>query len=465
MPYIVFEVNEIPLCVLEKYISNKPKSNIAKLRNRIITKAEDLPEEELYPSQTWASINTGKSFNEHRVKWFSDRLALEDLYWNKVQKTGKKVSVVGSLHTSPANSFLTSDHNFVCFIPDFFSNDNKTYPKNFQAFQEFNIKVTDENKRFSNLSLLWSAFKSFLTKPNLFNWGLNNFLALKQVITIIISSIFVNKERLRLAQFSLSCSIFFNSLRKKPDLAIIFTNHVASMMHRYLHAYIESKSNPYGEDWNKKYCKEVEFSIDLLDEWIGKIMKASDKDATKIIMLSSMGQKINEEINQEHVSNFQADYVLKDPHLLLEKLVENLPPYTQRGVMVPQYAFNFSNSSEAFYVHEQLSKIGTDKNLRFGHYTNNKNESTNIKGMYLNSDVNNDVVTLSVQLNQDIINIYDNEFNFSKLGFTKVSTDNHHSGEHDKNGILWSNFLFSNQKEINYLDFSKIFADHLENKT
>ena len=90
MPYIVFEVNEIPLCVLEKYISNKPKSNIAKLRNRIITKAEDLPEEELYPSQTWASINTGKSFNEHRVKWFSDRLALEDLYWNKVQKTEKK---------------------------------------------------------------------------------------------------------------------------------------------------------------------------------------------------------------------------------------------------------------------------------------------------------------------------------------------------------------------------------------
>ena len=139
-------------------------------------------------------------------------------------------------------------------------------------------------------------------------------------------------------------------------------------------------------------------------------MKASDKDATKIIMLSSMGQKINEEINQEHVSNFQADYVLKDPHLLLEKLVENLPPYTQRGVMVPQYAFNFSNSNEAFYVHEQLSKIGTDKNLRFGHYTNNKNESTNIKGMYLNSDVNNDVVTLSVQLNQDIINIYNNLF-------------------------------------------------------
>ena len=120
MPYIVFEVNEIPLCVLEKYVSNKPKSNIAKLRNRIITKAEDLPEEELYPSQTWASINTGKSFNEHKVKWFSDSLALEDLYWNKVQKTEKKVSVVGSLHTSPANSFLTSDHNFCMLYTRFF---------------------------------------------------------------------------------------------------------------------------------------------------------------------------------------------------------------------------------------------------------------------------------------------------------------------------------------------------------
>lgn len=464
MPYIVFEVNEIPLCVLEKYVSNKPSSNIAKLQHRVITSANDLPEEELYPSQTWASINTGKCFNEHKVKWFSDSLAFEDLYWNKIQKTGKKVSIVGSLHTSPAEIFLTKDHNFVCFLPDFFSNDNKTYPQNFQAFQEFNIKVTDENRRFSNLSLLWSAFKSFLAKPSFINWGLNNFLAIKQIVYIVISSILINKERLRLAQFSLSCSIFFNSLRKKPDLAIIFTNHVASMMHRYLHAYIEPQSNPYDEHWNKKHNKEVEFSIDLLDEWLGKIMDDSDIDASKIIILSSMGQKINEEIDEKHISNFQFDYVLKDPDLLLEKLVENLPPYTQKGVMVPQYAFKFSNSSKAFSVHEQLSKIGTDKNLRFGHYTNNKNESTNIKGMYLNSDINNDVVTLSVQLNHDIINIYGNEFNFSDLGFTKIATDNHHSGEHDKNGILWSNFLFSNQKEIDYLHFTRIFTDHLENE-
>ena len=70
-----------------------------------------------------------------------------------------------------------------------------------EDFQNFNVNATNENRRVSNLNLLKDAFIAFIKNPSLKNWGLNNLLALKQILHIIISSIFINKERLRLAQF------------------------------------------------------------------------------------------------------------------------------------------------------------------------------------------------------------------------------------------------------------------------
>ena len=201
MATVVLEVNEIPLKVLDKFILENPESNLSKLKYRITTLANDLPEDELYPSQTWASINTGLPFSQHRVKWFSDELNTEELYWQKLQKLGYRTTIVGSLHTSPASNFLKEDHNFDVFIPDFFSKDKTTFPRNYEDFQNFNIDATNENRRVSSLGLLKDALLAFLKKPSLKNWGLNNLLAFKQILHIVLSYIFINKERLRLAQF------------------------------------------------------------------------------------------------------------------------------------------------------------------------------------------------------------------------------------------------------------------------
>ena len=462
MTTVVFEVNEIPFKVLEKYIKENPNSNLSKLSHRIITNAEDLPEDELYPSQTWASINTGKSFSEHKVKWFSDSIDHNQLYWNDLQKKGCRVSVIGSLHTSPASKFLNKDHNFVTFIPDFFSSDNLTHPKLYENFQKFNIEVTDENRRVSNLGLLLKALVSFLKNPTLKGWGLNNFLSIKQLFSIVFTSIFINKERLRLAQFVMSASIFHESLKKNSDLAIIFTNHVASMMHRYLHAYLETNDCPYDDKWKKKYKNEVSFSIDLLDEWLGKIIRLGKNNKFKIILLSSMGQKINDKIDQNHLNKFDHDYILKEPEKLLSALVENVPKFESKGVMVPQYSFQFESSEIAEELHRNICKLGTDENLRFGHYTKSTKRNNFISGFYINSDLNNDVVTLSIQLNSDNLIIKDKKYNFAEVGFDKFKSDNHHSGEHDKRGILWSNFEFSKTNEINYLEFRKIILKFID---
>ncbi len=45
----------------------------------------------------------------------------------------------------------------------------------------------------------------------------------------------------------------------------------------------------------------MRFSIDLLDEWIGKITELENKANLKVMILSSMGQKTNTKIDKEHI--------------------------------------------------------------------------------------------------------------------------------------------------------------------
>lgn len=462
MTTVVLEVNEIPLKVLEKYISENPESNLSKLKYKITTIANDLPEDELYPSQTWASINTGLSYSKHQVKWFSDELNTEELYWQKLQKFGYKTSIVGSLHTSPASKFLKEDHNFVVFIPDFFSRDKITFPKDYEDFQKFNVDATNENRRVSSLGLLKQAFLSFLKNPNLKNWGLNNFLSIKQIIYIVISSIFKNKERLRLAQFVMTSSIFYQSVKNGSELSIMFTNHVASMMHRYLHAYIDTADCPYDQKWKNKYKDEVNFSILLLDEWVGKLIKLKHTQEINIILMSSMGQKINEKIKKEHLDKFSFDFILKDQKKFLNILLDNeSPDFSVKGVMVPQYSYEFNDQKTAKLVHDKILKLGTDKNERFGHYTKNSIENSEIKGFYINSDLKDLTITLSVQLNSENVSIKGKSFTYQELGFEKFNSDNHHSGEHDKRGVLWSDQELSKKKEIDYLEVERLITNNV----
>ena len=68
---INLEINEVSPILIINYIKNNNKSNLAKLLkkeklNIYTTKVSDIEKDKLYPSQTWASFNTGKPYYEHK---------------------------------------------------------------------------------------------------------------------------------------------------------------------------------------------------------------------------------------------------------------------------------------------------------------------------------------------------------------------------------------------------------------
>ncbi len=71
----VIETNEIPLKVFKHYQSIKPNSTISYLLDNSLvleTLAQDVDESFLYPSQTWASFNTGSPYDLHKIHWYND---------------------------------------------------------------------------------------------------------------------------------------------------------------------------------------------------------------------------------------------------------------------------------------------------------------------------------------------------------------------------------------------------------
>ena len=236
---IVIELNEVPLRLLQHYSKLKPSSSIAHLLEKSLvlkTLASDVAVDDLYPSQTWASFNTGVSYQDHQVHWYNDpKPDNYPMYWKVVANSKLSVGLVNTLHSSPASKF-SKDGNYKFIIPDCFSPDPFTLPSYYQSFQTLNLQATNSNSRVTTLEIPYDELIRSI--PHFYKFGVTT----KTVIegARLLFNIFtkkVSKERLRGLQFPLLADIFLHQLQSShPDLSIFFTNHIAANMHRYWYA-------------------------------------------------------------------------------------------------------------------------------------------------------------------------------------------------------------------------------------
>ena len=98
----IFEINEISPLILDKFIKRYPNSSIskfAKQSQKLITIADDIKEKDLYPAQSWASINSGKPFKIHKVKWYNDTKKNCSQMWDDLS-INNSIGIVNVLHSS-----------------------------------------------------------------------------------------------------------------------------------------------------------------------------------------------------------------------------------------------------------------------------------------------------------------------------------------------------------------------------
>ena len=442
MRIINLEVNELPPEVLKEYINKNKNSTLHKLKSKSLlttykTMALDVAKEKLYPSQTWASFNTGKEFSLHNCYWYSDPLNQNDLIWNQLAAHNKNVGVIGSIHSSKYPADLMNNKYYKFYIPDCFGDKIKTKPTRYINFQRLNASLVEGSSRVTSLNnllkILFRNLPLMILRSRIF--GISKF-SLSMIVKIIYKSIISkNKELLRTAQFAPLSSIFIDLyLKSKPNSSTLFTNHLAGNMHRYWYAYKPEQFNTkdkYSTSWVSKNQNTFNLSLDLIDDFIKHLMNNISMEETSIIITSSMGQEANPEFDKRYFSQY--DGKIENMNLFLQGLNKFYKKSNYKEIdyiyernMAPQYGFKLNT------LNQGNLQMGLE---RMKHYVSH----IGLKSKF--DLIENDSFTMTLDPYSDIdlqksytLDQANNKYKSLGISFHKIN--DHHSGSHTPEGVF-----------------------------
>jgi len=438
---IVVEANEIPPRVVDWWIEHTPTTPLRALRESgtyVHTRLEETLPRDLYPSQSWASVGMGAPWAEHGVFWYGDpKPATHRFYWQRAADAGKTVGLVGVLHSSPVAQ-QCAHPNFRFVIPDVFSDDPTTIPAKLEPIQALNLRLTRQSARVASTAF---SFDDVRTVGSFVRNGVRpTTFARLGALAAGVATKRANKERLRVGQVILMGDVFEHLVEEHdPDLAVFFTNHVASAMHRYWAATFPQDwdSHPYGDAWIEAYKDELPFAMRALDDLLRRLLDLGERTEREVLIVSSMGQHADTDVDPSETH--QA--VVRDPQHFLDALACPVEVVDYRPVMVPQLSASFVDSSaaQAFesWLRERLGNAIAD------------------------TLVADEVVTATVHLTCDehAVLIGDERLAPESIGASIESVSDHRSGRHHPVGVLLSSARSEWPDEVDALSIGDRILD------
>lgn len=292
---VVVEANEVPRRLVEDLAADGRIPFLAGLladRRLIETRVTEQLERELYPSQTWASMNTGVPYDKHGVYWYGDpKPDHHPFYWQVAAGAGRSVGLINTLHSSPV-ALRCTDGPYRFVLPDTFSDDDQTIPAGLQRLQRANLALVDANSRRATLRARPGEVVELA--KSLAHIGLrpDTLADLARLVAGVVSGR-IPSERLRMGQFLILQDLCLRLARRHdPDLVVFFTNHVAAAMHRYWYAgYPEDfAERHYEQRWVDRYRNEIPAAMVALDRFLQRLHRWCRATDRTLVVASSMGQ-------------------------------------------------------------------------------------------------------------------------------------------------------------------------------
>ncbi len=357
---ILFELNEVPFEIIDHFIKKNPNSTLAKTlpsckQYKTVTKDQG----HLHPWVTWPTLHRGIPNTKHFIKDFGEDLSEVNKQfpslWSILKRNQINTGVFSSMHSYPVPKDY-KEYSF--YIPDPFAASSETHPKSIQSFQDFNLKMSRKSGRNVDTGIdKKSALKMGLSLPFI---GIkpSSILEILKQLQLETKHDWI-KTRRRVYQSLLSFDVFMKLLNKKqPDFCTYFTNHVASIMHRYWAATFPEQFNKDNllNKWINTYKDEVDFAMSIFDKFLLKLTQFVDKNNNyTLIVASSMGQKatsaeiVKSEVYLKNIASFMRFLGLNDNE------------WEQKPAMHPQYNVQV-NEKLIEKMQTQLSKIKIGEN-------------------------------------------------------------------------------------------------------
>ncbi len=365
---IIYELNEIPIRVLNKYMLDYPKSNISYICNKgILKKTNTTDEGELHPWSTWPTVHRGVNNKIHQIKFINQSLDYAKAWppiWEDLIKNNISIGIFGSLQSYPP---IKKDV-VKFYLPDTFAPNSNSIPRSLEDFQDFNLKLTAKNKAISRSIGIREYYKFFklIIKGNFKLRSI--FRVFKQIILEIINK--KNKTLRSLIQPILGFDIYFKLLEKeKPDFSTFFTNHVAGIMHRYW-KYTFPEDFKSSKDLKNNFHKNsINKAMQIADDQIGELMKFCDTNNYELWVISSMGQ---EAIKRDN--DFPEIYV-EDINKILKAIGLSEKNYKLLPAMQPDLCISCKDQVSLSKLIEKITNIkdGRDNTIFLPRYKNDGN--------------------------------------------------------------------------------------------
>ncbi len=336
---LVYELNEVPWTVVDRYVSYRPSSNLARLlpQAALRTTIDDDPVL-LMPWRTWPTFHTSLLTEDHNAyDQGQDPASMHGTpLWDAAEDAGLSVGLFGLLQTWPPRLFRSGGF----FVPDCFARTPATFPASLERFQKFNTAMTSENsfaaeRDFSARELAGVAFDS--VRHGLTPWTIAK--GIEHVVRERTDSRY--KTRRPAAQVLLCFDMFWQlHLEHQPDLSMFFTNHVASMMHRFWGDWFPGYAEVEAYQADDVYEGSIVYAMDLFDRGLGRAMRWVDHTPGAVLNLSSC-------IGQGPIPyrDMACTYVVDDVDRLIKAL--NLADAQDGIAMYPRLTLLFADHDAA----------------------------------------------------------------------------------------------------------------------
>jgi hypothetical protein len=338
---ILYELNEVPWSIVDYYVQRRPNSNLAGLLDggqSLTTRHSDDPKlGGLQPWRTWPSLHNS-TYDHNSFDLGQDPGTFRgDPIWDVAERAGLRVGLFGPLQSWPARQFRHGGF----YVPDTFSQDAKTYPASLSSFQAFNLAMTGQNGFTSDAAL--NPQSLLKTGVDLLRQGLTPTSAATLAGHLVRE---VRDERYKQLRASMqvlpSFDLYWRLHRKhQPNLSIFFTNHVASMMHRFWGDAIPGYTDEHDYVADDVYGSFIMTAMDFTDRQLGRIRKymASHPDSM-LVLAASMGQgPVDPRFTDIGL------FVLEEHAKLVSQL--GLPPAEPGLTMYPHLSLVFADEAAA----------------------------------------------------------------------------------------------------------------------
>ena len=374
---VLFELNEVPVRVLDLFVAEFPKSSLAQLlATGAYVKTTSVDSGNLSPWITWPTLHRGVDNTKHGLTSFGQPLQKTGgefpPIWQLLAANGLSVGVFGSLHSYPIPA---DTNNYSFYIPDTFASGPECIPTSIAAFQAFNLAMVSESARNVSRNVPMSAL-AFLPKA----WSVGITLKSCWQVVVQLTSEFVQpwkRTRRRSFQAILGFDVFYKLLRgNRPQFATFFTNHFASAMHRYWAARFpeDFDRSEFDDEWRQKFRGEISLAMQQADTLVGKLMQyCAEHEDTILLVTSSMGQAAHD------ARRVSTQLVLVEPEVFMREMGMSDGLWEKRPAMVPQFncvvrpqcegAFNSALASLSVngQILEYVTQPGGFFSICFGH--------------------------------------------------------------------------------------------------